>query len=139
MPTGRTEIDVLITFGHRGHRRSDMECNPALIIDLRCHIQCHTGKERLGGDGRRIVRSLARTTAGRGRRRRRHRRDEIVITAHLDHRLLVIQSCDTRAGQHIKRALRLQEVDQRSKAARLKRQPECAGNRKGFQDAGGTS
>ena len=52
--------------------------------------------------------------------------DEELVGADLEHRLLVVERRDARAGQHLHLALRLEESEQRGEVRGLQREPEHA-------------
>ena len=106
-----------------------MQDDLVVLVDNRRHIQRDAGKERLHFYRRRSARNRSRRLRTAG-----HFRHEKLVRTDFEHRLLVIQRRDARAGQHMHITLRLQEIQQCGKIAGLECQTEQrAGYRAGRQ------
>ncbi|EEF23086.1 conserved hypothetical protein, partial [Ricinus communis] len=101
------EVDRLAHGGHLAHRRMHVQQDVPAGVDLRRHVQHHTGEEGLqlhaGAGG---VAAVGQVGGGA------HAGHVELVGADLQDRLLVVHRRHARAGQHVHAALRLEEGNQ---------------------------
>src|SRR3970040_3078991 len=85
----------------------DMQSNVAEFVDLRRDVQHDAGEERRNSDRWSL---LGGGPCGGGNGG--DVRDEEFVRADLEHRLLVVQGREAGAGEHLRGALRVQELQQ---------------------------
>ena len=110
-----------------------MQNNVVILINTRRHVQRNSGKERLQRDTGRCCSRAANCCCSGG-----NTGDEKFISTHFQHRLLVVQRGNARAGQDMHTALRLEEVQQPCKITALKCQAKQTSRVSGCANQAGT-
>ena len=122
----RSQVDPLGDLAHGRHRGVHVQRDGVGVVDLRRHIECDAREERR--ERQRGQRRRAVVVAGVSGidRAARHIGDEILVSADLEHRFLVVQRGDPRARQDLHVAVRLQEAQHRLEAIGRDRQAQRA-------------